>query len=88
MASTRANALPADPQSFDGLLQAFVLDKAFFELGYELNNRPDWVHIPLNGLLRLTGELQGEPRDPDARPPLHAGGTLDSRSSIRGGQDG
>ena len=34
------------------LLRAFVLDKALYELGYELNNRPDWVHIPLTGLLR------------------------------------
>jgi maltose alpha-D-glucosyltransferase / alpha-amylase len=33
------------------LLQMFVIDKTFYELGYELNNRPEWVHIPLSGLL-------------------------------------
>jgi maltose alpha-D-glucosyltransferase/alpha-amylase len=38
---------------FDALLRAFVLDKAFYELGYELNNRPDWVRIPLIGILKL-----------------------------------
>ena len=38
---------------FDSLLQALVLDKALYELGYELNNRPDWVRIPLIGLLKL-----------------------------------
>jgi maltose alpha-D-glucosyltransferase/alpha-amylase len=44
--------LPGDG-SLDPLLQALVLDKALYELGYELNNRPDWVRIPLIGLLKL-----------------------------------
>jgi maltose alpha-D-glucosyltransferase/alpha-amylase len=35
------------------LVDAFVLDKAFYELGYELNNRPDWVRIPLIGIRKL-----------------------------------
>jgi predicted trehalose synthase len=30
-----------------------VLDKALYELAYELGNRPDWASIPLDGLLRL-----------------------------------
>jgi predicted trehalose synthase len=33
------------------LLDALWLDKAAYELEYELNNRPDWVEIPLRGLL-------------------------------------
>jgi maltose alpha-D-glucosyltransferase / alpha-amylase len=37
--------------SIEALLQTFMLDKAFYELGYELNNRPEWVRIPLAGLL-------------------------------------
>jgi maltose alpha-D-glucosyltransferase / alpha-amylase len=37
----------------DLLLRALLLDKAFYELSYELNNRPDWADIPLEGLLRL-----------------------------------
>jgi maltose alpha-D-glucosyltransferase/alpha-amylase len=37
----------------DLLLRALLLDKAFYELSYELNNRPDWADIPLDGLLRL-----------------------------------
>ncbi|MDF2459998.1 MAG: Alpha amylase, catalytic subdomain [Nitrospira sp.] len=32
------------------LLDAYVAEKAFYELQYELNNRPDWVDIPLHGL--------------------------------------
>jgi maltose alpha-D-glucosyltransferase/alpha-amylase len=49
--------LPSHDDDLDILLHAFVLDKAVYELGYELNNRPDWVHIPLTGLLRLRSRL-------------------------------
>jgi len=35
------------------LLDLFLLDKAFYELSYELESRPDWVAIPLMGLSRL-----------------------------------
>lgn len=35
------------------LLDAYLLQKAIYELGYELNNRPDWVRIPLEGILAL-----------------------------------
>jgi maltose alpha-D-glucosyltransferase/alpha-amylase len=37
------------------LLRAFMIDKALYELGYELNNRPDWVKIPLVGIRKLIG---------------------------------
>jgi len=56
-ATPDADFLPSDADDFDVLLHAFVLDKAMYELGYELNNRPDWVHIPLSGLLRLQQTL-------------------------------
>jgi len=35
------------------LLDAFLLQKALYEVAYELNNRPDWVRIPLRGILGL-----------------------------------
>ena len=35
------------------LLRAFVLDKAMYELAYEINHRPDWVRIPLTGIVKL-----------------------------------
>jgi predicted trehalose synthase len=38
---------------WDALLGAFMLDKALYELAYELNNRPDWVRIPLTGISKL-----------------------------------
>lgn len=34
-------------------LNFFLIDKAFYELDYELNNRPDWVHIPISGLKNI-----------------------------------
>jgi maltose alpha-D-glucosyltransferase / alpha-amylase len=45
--------LPADPDQFSTLLQFFMLEKTFYELIYELNNRPDWVRVPLEGILSL-----------------------------------
>jgi maltose alpha-D-glucosyltransferase/alpha-amylase len=52
-----ASFLPSNRDDLDVLLQAFILDKALYELAYELNNRPDWVHIPLSGILRLRSPL-------------------------------
>ena len=53
--STAAGALfvPAAESQRDALLQLFVLDKALYELNYELNNRPEWVQIPLRGIFDL-----------------------------------
>ncbi len=45
--------LPRDDAAFRGLLDGFILDKALYELRYELNNRPAWVSIPLSGILSL-----------------------------------
>ena len=48
----------------DRLIEFFVVEKALYELRYEMNNRPDWLSIPLHSLLRLFG---GEPGQEDAR---------------------
>ena len=48
---------PAPPQPAlipgQGLLGLFELEKAIYELRYELNNRPEWVRIPLRGILEV-----------------------------------
>jgi maltose alpha-D-glucosyltransferase / alpha-amylase len=55
-----AGGTPLLPRHFDDrrtLLAAFTLDKALYELGYELNNRPEWVRIPLVGVRKLVDDL-------------------------------
>jgi trehalose synthase-fused probable maltokinase len=42
--------------SMDRLLRVFELEKAVYELRYELNNRPDWVRIPVAGIVRMLEE--------------------------------
>jgi maltose alpha-D-glucosyltransferase/alpha-amylase len=46
---------PIAPQgeAFTAVLHAMILDKALYELSYELNNRPEWVRIPMAGLLKM-----------------------------------
>ena len=51
-----SDILPADEKDFSLLLDAFLLEKSVYELGYELNNRPEWAGIPLRGLLALLDE--------------------------------
>jgi maltokinase len=45
--------LPVSEDGFDKLLSVFELEKAVYELRYELNNRPDWIGIPVAGIMRL-----------------------------------
>ena len=47
--------LPVDDRRFEDGLRLFVVEKALYEVRYELNNRPDWLPIPLNALRRLAG---------------------------------
>jgi maltose alpha-D-glucosyltransferase / alpha-amylase len=51
----QAAILPATWEERQVLLNVFLLEKAFYELVYELNNRPDWVKIPLQGIRQLVG---------------------------------
>ena len=45
--------VPKDRDVFAALLQAHLVEKAVYEIGYELDHRPDWVDVPLEGLLML-----------------------------------
>jgi len=54
LASATGDFLPANREDFRRLLETFLLDKALYELEYELNNRPTWVRIPLAGILSIS----------------------------------
>jgi maltose alpha-D-glucosyltransferase/alpha-amylase len=49
-----ASFLPTADAGF--ILEVFLLEKAFYELRYEMNNRPAWVHIPLAGIVAIIDE--------------------------------
>lgn len=46
-------SVPVSDGVFEQVVQIFELEKAFYELAYEFNNRPGWVPIPATGILRL-----------------------------------
>jgi maltose alpha-D-glucosyltransferase/alpha-amylase len=45
------NLVPRDIEARRVLFDAFVVDKAIYEIGYEIAHRPTWAHIPLRGVL-------------------------------------
>lgn len=45
--------LPKSKEELRALLDIYILEKAVYELGYELNNRPDWVNVPVLGILEV-----------------------------------
>jgi maltose alpha-D-glucosyltransferase/alpha-amylase len=53
-AATRQSAfMPKSLAEIALMLDLYLLEKAVYELGYELNNRPDWVSVPIEGILGL-----------------------------------
>ena len=57
--TARAAGLYSSEPDMRALLELFEIEKALYELRYELNNRPDWVRWPLAGLLRLLPPGEG-----------------------------
>jgi maltose alpha-D-glucosyltransferase/alpha-amylase len=53
------NGTAQENGSIEGLLHLFELEKALYELRYELGNRVDWVQVPLQGLLALAVAAPG-----------------------------
>ncbi len=47
---------PSDPDHGRQLIDLFTLEKALYELRYEIDNRPDWAGVPLRGLLAILGQ--------------------------------
>ena len=55
-----AASYPEDPEHARELIELFTLEKALYEIRYELENRPDWVGIPVRGILDLLGDPEEE----------------------------
>jgi maltose alpha-D-glucosyltransferase/alpha-amylase len=66
-----ASFVPTAREELQVLLDAHLLEKAVYELGYELNNRPEWVGIPLQGILQVMGATP--PAGAPSRPASAAG---------------
>jgi maltose alpha-D-glucosyltransferase/alpha-amylase len=49
-AMDRSPCVPQESEDVEILLHAFLLEKGIYELGYEINNRPDWISIPIKGI--------------------------------------
>ncbi|HXH51347.1 MAG TPA: putative maltokinase [Terriglobia bacterium] len=47
------SSCPAEPDTFARLLDLFILEKALYEIRYELANRPSWLRIPVEGIMSL-----------------------------------
>lgn len=54
-----ASFLPKTPARIDAVRELFETEKVFYELSYELNNRPDWVWIPIAGAAALRSTPAG-----------------------------
>jgi len=54
------SAYPGDPAQAQALLDLFVLEKAFYEMSYELANRPAWLRIPMEGIRAI---IEGDARE-------------------------
>ncbi len=55
-AAGKTSFLPSNEADLQMMTEVFLLRKAIYELGFELNNHPDWVKIPLQGILDLMSE--------------------------------
>jgi maltose alpha-D-glucosyltransferase/alpha-amylase len=59
-AMTDRRLWPTDPRAADGMLNFFLLEQAFEEVEHELSRRPEGLHAPLSGLLRILSNAETE----------------------------
>ena len=52
-ATAGATFVPKNTEDLQVMLEGYLLDKAVYEIGYELNNRPSWVLIPIRGIKHI-----------------------------------
>lgn len=52
--------IPELKEELEGLMNVYIIEKAVYEIGYEMNNRPDWSIIPLRGLIEIINQINGK----------------------------
>jgi len=85
----RGRFLPEDEAALGALLDLHLLEKAVYELAYELNNRPAWVGLPLAGIADLlaAGDASGQEEATTAGEG-NVARKADERRAPAGGRDG
>ncbi len=56
-AMTHPRLWPSEQQAAERMLDFFLIEKAFYEIEYELAHRPEWLRVPLTGMLRILTHL-------------------------------
>jgi maltose alpha-D-glucosyltransferase/alpha-amylase len=57
---TNQRLWPADPPAAERMLNFFLLEKAVYEIEYELAHRPEWLRVPLTGMIRILSQHNNE----------------------------
>jgi maltose alpha-D-glucosyltransferase/alpha-amylase len=57
---TNQRLWPADPLAAEQMLNFFLLEKAVYEIEYELAHRPEWLRVPLTGMIRILSQHSNE----------------------------
>ncbi|MGE5270584.1 MAG: maltose alpha-D-glucosyltransferase [Thiohalocapsa sp.] len=81
-------AFPANKLQAKALIDFFTLEKAIYEVNYELANRPDWVAIPLNGILRILAKVETAAARAAASSPATSSATSLTSPGATQGEDG
>jgi len=55
--------IPEEREEISKLLTIYLLEKSVYEVGYEINNRPNWLSIPLKGILYEIGAINNEEKE-------------------------
>jgi 4-alpha-glucanotransferase len=79
--------VPPEQAAAERLVRFFMVEKALYEIDYELAHRPDWVGLPLRGLLALLeadGEPAATPPPPGSGAPERSGDALDELAARMG----
>ncbi|MBV8780816.1 MAG: maltose alpha-D-glucosyltransferase [Phycisphaerae bacterium] len=65
----RSDLIPQNSEDAELVLRSWILEKALYEVRYELNARPDWAEIPLRAVLEILGVSMDSSSTPAASAP-------------------